>query len=367
MFKKFNAHLIIFCILVLTLFGCNKATLNKDSTTADKNTDKSKAEKSITVLNYGKYYDESAIKKFEKETGINVKYEEYESPEEMYTKYKSGSIDYDVICTSEYIIQKLISENEVQKIDLTSFKNYNNIDPEILKINQSFDPKNQYALPYFYGTLGILYDTRYVSSKEVQSWDCLWNKKYKNEIIMENSVRDSFAPALKRLGYSINEKNHKNLNKALKMLQSQKPYVYAYMVDETADEMIAGNAKMALCYSGEAATAMDSNKYLAYSIPKTGSNVWVDSWFIPKTCKNPELVKKFLDFTCRDDIATANFDYVYYASPILSVIQKQDEETLKNEAVFPSKATLSRCEIFTMQSQQTTDYYTDLWMQLKAY
>ncbi|SER51898.1 spermidine/putrescine transport system substrate-binding protein [Lachnobacterium bovis] len=357
--KRICFCLILTMFLSLTLSSCNQKSESKTKKTTFSN--------SITVLNYGKYIDENMIKKFEKETGIHVKYEEYESPEEMYTKYKSGSINYDIICTSEYIIQKLMSENEIKKTDFTTLKNYHNIDPKILEINRSFDRKNEYALPYFYGTLGILYDKTKVSSKDVQSWDCLWNKKYNNEIIMENSVRDTFAAALKKLNYSINDTNKKHLEKALYILERQKKHVYAYMVDETADEMIAGNAKLALCYSGEAATAMDSKESLAYSIPKEGSNVWVDSWFIPKSCKNEKNAMMFLDFICREDVATANFDYVYYASPILPVVKKQPKDVLNNEAVFPSKETLKNCEIFTMQDQKTTNYYSDLWMKLKAY
>lgn len=360
--KKISLCLVLVLSLSQVFSACGK-TKNRDShATPIKNN-----VNSITVLNYGKYMDEDVIKKFEKETGIHIKYEEYENPEEMYTKYKSGSIKYDVICTSEYMIQKLMSENELKKIDFKKLSNYNNIDSNVLELNQSYDSKNQYALPYFYGTLGILYDTKKVSKADVQSWNCLWNKKYNNEIIMENSVRDTFAAALKKLNYSINDTNPKHLNKALSILEKQKEHVYAYMVDETADEMVAGNAKIALCYSGEAATAMESKSSLAYTVPKEGSNVWVDSWFIPKTCKSKQNAIKFLDFLCRDDIATANFDYVYYASPIKSVVKKQPKDVLENEAVFPSKKTLENCEIFTMLNQKTTDYYSDLWMKLKAY
>lgn len=330
------------------------------------NENASSSTETITVLNYGKYLDEDALHTFEEETGITVKYEEYESPEEMYTKYKAGSIDYDVICTSEYMIERLIQENEVNEIDFSAFEHYDNVDPTIIDFCGSFDPEHKYTLPYFYGTVGILYNKTMVDESEVQSWDILWDKKYKNEIIQENSVRDAFMSALSKLGYSINTTDPSELRDALDLLIKQKPLVYAYMVDETGDEMIAGNAALAVLYSGEAAYAMDFNDDLAYSVPKEGSNIWIDAWFIPKSCKNQSGAQKFLDFLCRDDIAMLNFDYVYYTSPMLSVLQDQDEDVRNNEVINPSKETLERCEVYKALSEKDSTYYSNLWQELKS-
>ncbi|MGN0484510.1 MAG: ABC transporter substrate-binding protein [Lachnospiraceae bacterium] len=320
----------------------------------------------LTVLNYGKYFDPDALQQFEDETGITIKYEEYESPEEMYTKYKSGSIAYDLICTSDYMIDRLIREGEVKKLDASKLSNYANIDPEVLSLSSSFDPEQCYTIPYFYGTVGILYNKKMVDPSEVQSWDILWNPKYKNEIIQENSVRDAFLPAQKKLGYSLNSTDRKELRNALDLLIEQKPLVYAYMVDETGDEMIAENAALAVLYSGEAAYAMDFNENLDYAVPKEGSNVWIDSWFLPKTCKNETGAHEFLDFLCRDDIAMKNFDYVYYTSPILSVKEEQDEETKQDEVINPSKETLDRCEVYRSLSEKDSSYYSNLWQELKS-
>ena len=330
------------------------------------NPEQPSSRKTLTVLNYGKYIEEEVLKAFETKTGIEIKYEEYESPEEMYTKYKAGAIDYDVICTSEYIIQKLISEGEVLEKDYSSLSNYGNLDSDILKMAQSYDPKNSYSVPYFYGTLGICYDTTKVSDEEASSWDCLWDASHKNEIIMMNSVRDSFAAALKRLGYSLNDTNPDHLQKALKMLDEQYPIVYAYFVDEISDEMISGNAHMALVYSGEAALAMDYNENLAYTVPKEGSNLWIDSWFIPKSCKNEEAAMQFIDFLCDVEMGMLNFDYVYYASPLTPVVEALDEEIRSNEAIIPSKDTLEKCEIFTEIDDETAAKLNYLWQVLKS-
>lgn len=325
------------------------------------------SQNTLVVLNYGKYIDEDVLDLFEEETGIEIKLEEYESPEEMYTKYKAGSISYDLVCTSDYMVERLISEGEVQEIDFSSFSNYGNLDPDILESAQVFDPQNTYSMPYFYGTLGILYNTTMVTDEEVTTWDVLWDENYRDTIIMQNSVRDSFVPALRRLGLDINTTDEAELNNALDLLTKQKELVYAYYVDETGDEMAAGNAAMALVYSGEAAYAMELNADLSYSVPKEGSNLWIDSWFIPSSCQNKENAEKFLDFLCREDIALMNFEYVYYATPNTAVIENLDEETLSDETIFPTEETLANCEVYQQFDQETTELYSYLWKKLKSY
>ena len=354
--------LIVFGLIIAFVLSSLSACGNNNSTSESGE----RFSNTLTILNYGKYMDEQVIKNFEKETGIDIKYEEYESPEEMYTKYKAGAIDYDIMCTSEYIIQKLISEGEVLEQDYSSLSNFNNLDKDILKLAQSYDPKNRYTVPYFYGTVGIVYDTTKVTEEEVASWNCLWDSNHKNEIIMMNSVRDAFIPALKLSGRSINETSEGNLREALKLLDKQFPVVYAYFVDEIGDEMISGNAHMALIYSGEAAYAMDFNEDLAYTIPEEGSNLWIDSWFIPKTCKNEEAAMLFLDYICSHDVGMANFEYVYYASPLTSVVEALDEEVRNNEAVIPSKKSLAECEVFTSLDDEKTALLNHLWQELKS-
>ena len=257
--KQFHYALITAAFAALLLSACGSA---------DTDTAGSSGDNSLVVLNYGKYLDASAIKMFEQETGIKIKLEEYESPEEMYTKFSAGSISYDVVRTSDYMVERLIHEGKVAPIDFSSFSYYKNLDPAILAAAEVFDPQNQYSMPYFYGTLGILYNTTMVSEEETESWNILWDDRYRDTIIMQNSVRDSFVPALRLLGRDINTEDETDLRDALSLLVEQKPLIYAYYVDETADEMIAGNAALALVYSGEAATAMESNADLSYTVPK---------------------------------------------------------------------------------------------------
>lgn len=326
-----------------------------------------KEDDALVILNYGKYIEPDVIEQFEQETGIKVKYEEYESPEEMYTKYKSGSIQYDLICTSDYMVEKLIQEGEVLEINYDNIPLISNLDATYFTYCQSFDPDNKYAIPYFFGTLGILYDTTVVDESEVESWDVLWDPKYEGTIIMENSVRDSFVPALRKLGYSINTTDEDELNEALTLLCDQKDIVYSYLVDASADEMIAGNASMALIYSGEAAYARDFNENLAYSVPKEGSNMWIDAWFIPKSCNNKDNAELFLNYLCREDIAMQNFDYVWYATPNTAVYDALDEETQNDKTIFADRETLENCEIFHSLDESSTQLYDYLWKQLKSY
>ena len=271
--KKFYLLLCSVLFAAVSFTGCGNSSDGKET---------------LTVLNYGKYFDPDALKQFEEETGIRVEYEEYESPEEMYTKYKAGSIDYDLLCTSDYMIQKLIEEEEVLEMNHDNIPSYQNIDQNIIDASASFDPTHRYTLPYFYGTVGILYNTDEVDASKTNSWDILWDSEYEGRIIMENSVRDCFLVPLKRLGYSLNTTNEQELNEALTMLMDQKPLIYAYFVDETGDEMAAGNASLAVVYSGEAAYAKSLSDNLAYSvIPglyrkpakiwKTQKNFWISS------------------------------------------------------------------------------------------
>ncbi|MGN0382874.1 MAG: PotD/PotF family extracellular solute-binding protein [Eubacterium sp.] len=346
--KRYFLTIIIIVFASFTLAGCGK--------------DRSQQ---LIVFNYGDYIDPEVLDIFEDETGIEVVYEEYLTPEAMYTKYMNGTTDYDVICTSDYIIEKLISQDEVLEFDIDSLTNSGNIGETYYNSIQIFDPDNKYAIPYFWGTVGILYNTTMID-KEITSWKDLFNEEYNGQIIMQNSVRDSFIVPLKLLGYSINTENTEELTKAQEMLLEQKSLVQSYLVDEIRDEMITGNAAISLVYSGEASYAMASNKDLKYVVPSEGSNAWYDCWFIPKTCKNKEAAEEFLDFLCREDIAQMNFDYVLYATPNEAVIDNFTEKQRQDETLLPSDESLSKCEVFKSLDDETMDLLSSLWKEIKA-
>lgn len=319
----------------------------------------------LTVFNYGEYMDPAVLDMFYDETGIEVKYEEALTPEEMYTKYKAGAIDYDLLCSTDYMIEKLIKEGELQEIDTASMENAGNIGDKYWKFSEAFDPGNKYTVPYFWGTVGILYDTTKVK-EPVDSWDVLFDGEYAGEIIMQNSMRDTLSVALKALGYSLNTNDENEIRQAYELLNKQKADVQAYLVDEARDEVVAGNAAMALVYSGEAYLGREYNENLAYVVPKEGSQVWLDSWGVTKNCKNPEMAMQFLDFLCREDIAKMNFEYIYYSTPNEAVIASLSEEERADETLVPKEDTTENCEVCIQQNPEIIDLENELWKELKA-
>lgn len=327
---------------------------------------KKDSENTLTVLNYGKYLEPEVLEMFEEETGIQIEYEEYITPENMYTKYKAGAIDYDLICTSDYMIEKLIQEDEVQELNFDHIPLVENLDETYFDYSKSFDPEKKYTIPYFFGTVGILYNKDMVDESKVDSWDILWDEDYSGQIIMADSVRDSFMVALKRLGYSLNTTDEEKLQQAKQLLIDQKPLVYSYLVDEAQDEMIAENAAMAVVYSGEAGYALEFNDKLAFSVPKEGSNMWIDSWFIPKSAKHTKNAEKFLNFLCREDISMLNFDYVYYATPNTKVKDSLDAELQENTTIFPPEEILENCEVLKSLDDETTMKYNLYWKEVKS-
>lgn len=319
----------------------------------------------LTVINYGEYIEMDILDQFEEETGIEIKYEEALTPEDLYAKYSSGAISYDILCTSDYMIKRLIQEGEAQKVDFSAMEYIDNIGDRFWELTDDFDPNNEYALPYFYGTVGILYDTTKVDG-EIDSWGVLFDGSFKNDIIMQNSQRDTFMVALKYLGYSLNTSDEGELQEALDLLIKQKPDVQAYLVDEARDEVVAGNAAMAVIYSGEAYLGHEYNEDLAYVVPKEGSNKWVDTWIVTKNCQNMDAAQKFLDFLCREDIAMQNFEYAYYPTPNEAVIANMGEELRNNPIISPDEAELQICEVYTQIDEEVIKLYNDLWKELKA-
>lgn len=347
--KRLVIALLVIC-LALPLIGC---------------AEKREIVGTLTVFNYGDYIDQDMLDLFTEETGIAIKYEEALTPEEMYTKYKAGAIDYDLVCSTDYMIQKLISEGELQQLDMSLLTNKDNIGERYWEFSEAFDPENKYTVPYFWGTLGILYDKTRVKAP-VDSWDVLFSGDYAGEIIMQNSMRDTFMLALKYLGYSLNSNNENEIRQAQQLLLDQKPDVQAYLVDEARDEVVAGNAIMAVVYSGEAYLGKTYNENLEYVVPKEGSNVWLDSWGITKKCDNVEFAHKFLDFLCREDVAKANFEYIYFSTPNDAVIESLSEEERSDETIVPSENATENCEVCVQTEPKITELMNELWKKLKS-
>ncbi|HEY9575832.1 MAG TPA: extracellular solute-binding protein [Lachnospiraceae bacterium] len=320
----------------------------------------------LIIYNWGEYIDPDVIPLFEEETGIDVTYEEFETNEIMYPKILSGAISYDLVCPSDYMIERMIENNLLTPINFDNVPNITNIDPTYLAQSKSFDPENKYSIPYCFGTVGILYNKTLVD-EPIDSWDDLWNKKYKDSILMQDSVRDAFAVALKRNGKSLNSTDVGELKEAMNDLMEQKPLIQAYVVDQVRDKMIGNEAAIGVIYSGEAIFTQRENPNLEYVIPKEGSNVWIDSWVIPKNAKNKENAEKFLNFLCREDIALKNFEYITYSTPNMRARTLIEDELIKNSKVaFPDSKDLEKCETYRFLGDDVDAYYNELWNKVKA-
>lgn len=324
------------------------------------------SDQKVIVYNWGEYLDPEVLDMFEEETGIQVIYEEYETNEIMYPKIQSKAIAYDVVCPSDYMIQRMRENGLLAEINWDNVPNISNIDSTYMEQSKSFDPENKYSVPYCVGTVGILYNKTMVD-EEVKSWDILWDSKYKDSILMQDSVRDAFAVALKRKGYSLNSVVVDELIQATDDLIAQKPLVQAYVVDQVRDKMIGNEAALGVIYSGEALYTQRENPDLEYVIPEEGSNVWIDSWVIPSNARNKENAEKFINFLCRPDIALMNFEYITYATPNKAARELIEDESIRNSRVlFPEAKDLENCETFKFLGDQADSYYNELWNKVKS-
>lgn len=320
----------------------------------------------VIIYNWGEYIDPEVLDMFEEETGIQVIYEEFETNEIMYPKIQSGAIAYDLVCPSDYMIQKMIQNDLLQPLNFDNIPNAKNIGQVYYEKSRQFDPDNQYSIPYCWGTVGILYNTKMVD-EPIDSWTVLWDTQYKDNILMQDSVRDAFAVALKALGYSLNSTSIHELTQAKDLLVQQKPLVQAYVIDQVRDKMIGSEAAIGVIYSGEAIYTQTENPDLAYVVPKEGSNMWIDSWVMPKNAPNKENAEKFLDFLCRPEIALMNFEYITYSTPNEKARELIEDPAIRNsEIAFPGDSILSRCETFTYLGEDADEVYNQLWREVKS-
>ncbi len=358
--NSFRRHTSLFAsaVLVLTMAGgCTDQSHNERSED-DSNV--------LYVYNWGEYIDPETIDLFEEETGIRVIYDVFETNEIMYPKIAANPSQYDVICPSDYMIAKMANTDLLAPLDFDAMPNAKaNIGEQFWEMSEDFDPGNVYSVPYTWGTVGILYNTEMVDD-EVDSWDILWDPKYNDNILMQDSVRDLFMIAEKRMGYSLNSTDPKELEICRDMLIEQKPLVQAYVVDEVRDKMIAGESAIGVIYSGEAEYTRWENEALRYCIPKEGTNVWVDSWVVTKDSRHKTNAAKWIDFMCRGDIALMNFEFIYYSTPNTAAVELMDEELRNNEVLFPDLSGYKGLEAYRYIGEEADRLYYNLWKQIKS-
>lgn len=320
----------------------------------------------VYVYCYGDYFDTALLDQFEEETGIHVIPDYYDTAEEMYTVIENDATTYDCICTSDYMIQRMIENDMLAELDQDQLTELGNIGDVYMQKSEAFDPGNKYSVPYQAGIAGILYNKTMTGGEEIDSWDDLWNEKFKGSIVMPDSVRDAFMIGLKKNGYSENSENEAEIKKAADDLIKQKPLVYKYANDSARDLLANGSAAVGVVWNGEYIYTKDLNKDVEFVVPKEGSEFFIDSWVVPKDAANKENAEKWINFLCRADVAATNFDYLYYTTPNEAALELIDDEFLSETAVFPDDKTLERCESLVTLDADATKLYSDYWKKVKA-
>ena len=314
--KKFIALLLCGILTATALTGCGS------SSAAGENGE-------VIVYNWGEYIDPETLTMFEEETGIKVVYDEFETNEIMYPKVEAGSSAYDVVCPSDYMVQKMIENDLIQELDYDKIPNAKeNIGAQYYEQAAAYDPGNKYCVPYCWGTVGIIYNKTMVDTPPTK-WADLWDEKYADNILMMDSIKDSFMVALKKNGFSSNSLDESELQIATNDLIAQKPLVQAYVEE--------------------------------------GTNVWIDGWVIPKNAPNKENAEKFIDFMCRPDVALKNFEYITYGTPNTAARELIEDEDLKNSPIaFPDLTQYNNLETFLYLGEDGEELFNKYWKEVMS-
>ena len=359
--KKVLAFLLSFVLLTGLMGGCKSA----DNRVV------------INVYNWGQYISEGddgcidVIAEFERlNPDIKVNYVTFDSNETMYTKMAGGGITVDVIIPSDYMVGRLIEEDMLLELNFDNIPNYKNIDsrwkdPQINK----YDPENKYSVPYAWGTVGIIYNTKYVDEADVTGWELLWNEDYAGKILMFDNSRDAFCIAQCIKGYDINTQDPQELLECAKLLEQQRPVVQQYIMDQVFDLMENEEAWIAPYYAGDYLTMADENENLEFYLPESqGFNRFVDAMCIPKCCENKEAAERFINFLCEPEFAGGNMDWICYSTPLSEdsgVKDYMDPEVAYSPISYPSDEVFNRGSGYLPLKRTTTRLMEELFMQVR--
>ncbi|MCS0789484.1 ABC transporter substrate-binding protein [Cytobacillus pseudoceanisediminis] len=319
----------------------------------------------LTIFNWGDYIDADLVEKFEQETGIKVIYETFDSNEAMMTKIEQGGTAYDIAVPSEYAIEKMKEEDLLLPVDHSKIPNLKYIDQRFMDL--PFDPGNEYSIPYFWGTVGILYNTDILGDKKITSWNDLWDPELKNQILLIDGAREVMGMGLNSLHYSLNDKNREHLVEAKEKLDSLTPNIKAIVGDEIRMLMENDEAGIGVVWSGTAQELMWEKDNLEYVLPEEGSNLWFDNMVIPKTAKNPEAAHQFMNFILDPENAAQNTEYVGYSTPNKEALKYMDEETISDERFYPDEEMTARLEVYENLGKRMLAYYNELFLEFKMH
>lgn len=347
--KTFKLLSLSICILLMGAFfvGCSKDSSEQ-----------------ISFLNYGENIDKETLKEFEKKYGIKVNVETFDDMETMYQKISKGGVKYDVILVSDALMPRMIKKGLIQELNKDNIPNISQMDKDYL--NLQIDPGNKYSVPYMFGTVGLIYNKDVVKEK-VDSWDILWDEKYKDRVFMFDTYRDTMGAALKKLGYSLNSKNPKEIEEAKALLIKQRETVNPiYGVDNGTTMIPAGESDINMIWSGEGLNLQDENPNLVYVVPKEGANFWIDSLCIPKNAENVEGAEKFINFVSDKESALRIADEIGYTTPNKEARLAQPDNVKNNPNAYMPKEIMDRCEIYEDFPMDVKKIYDNAWVNIKS-
>ncbi len=333
----------------------------------------SEEKEKLYILNWGEYLDLELVSEFEKEFNVKVIYEEVESNETMYTKISNKTTNYDIAFPSEYMIEKLKNEDMLYKIDTNIIENYDLIDQKYYDI-VDFDEASEYFVPYFTGSVGILYNKNLVSESDLDGWNTLWNSKFKNQVYLYDSIRDTLMVAAFKNGFSVNTDNSDELAKIEEDLSALNDLARGYGTDDLKNLVAAGDGALAVVYSGDyLVTYVDQMETsgevnVEYYVPSEGTNIWVDGMVIPNTSQNQELANQFINFMLEYDNAKQNAEYVGYTTThkdVFTDLVNSGEEIYSTTAYVLPEATFNNSEVFKNLDQTLLGLYSDIFIRIK--
>ncbi|AZB41349.1 extracellular solute-binding protein [Bacillus sp. FJAT-42376] len=319
----------------------------------------------ITIYNWGDYVDPELIDRFEKESGIKVIYQTFDSNEAMMTKISQGGTTFDVAIPSEYAISKMKEDHLLIPLDHSKLPNLKNIDSRFMDL--SFDPGNKYSIPYFWGTVGIVYNPDMLGGKKITSWEDLWDQEMKNKILLADGAREVMGMGLNSLGYSLNDTDEAHLQQAKKKLNTLTPNVKAIVGDEIKMLLANEEAAAGVVWSGDASEIMGENEKLDYVVPEEGSNLWFDNMVIPKTAANKKAAHQFINFMLEPDVAAQNAEYVGYSTPNKKALSILPKEISGDERFYPDAATTEKLEVYDNLGKKMLAHYNELFLEFKMH
>ena len=367
MIRKFFALFCSFCLISLSFSGCGYKYYNW---TPEGKYTKALAGTELNVYNWGEYISDGSYgmmdinREFEKLTGIKVNYATFESNETMYSQLKNGGVTYDIIIPSDYMVERLINEDMLKKIDVNKLSNYKYIDNQYK--NLFYDENNEYSIPYSVGMVGIIYNSKLIDEPE-HSWKALWSEKYRDMSLNFSNPRDGFMTAQMILGQDVNTTDKSDWNAAADLLKQGKDVLQTYVMDEIYGKMETGEAAIGPYYAGDYLTMYETNPDLKFFYPKEGTNIFVDSVCIPANSKNYEAALLYMNFLMEPEVALHNAEYIGYASPNTAVVNNSEYYYFENDILYPKKEDMPKTQYYHDLDPNIRSYYENLWIDIKLY